>query len=147
MTARRLATGLLGLALLSSVVARPAAAVVSRVTVETRHDLLGGRPFGTAGGYEKLAGVVEFALDTANAANAAIVDLARAPKDASGRVTASANFMVLRPKTIRREQAVALLERSEEHTSELQSQSNLVCRLLLEKKKKIHHIALAPRQA
>src|SRR2546430_8381337 len=29
-----------------------------------------------------------------------------------------------------------VLERSEEHTSELQSQSNLVCRLLLEKKKK-----------
>src|SRR2546427_6840223 len=29
-----------------------------------------------------------------------------------------------------------LLARSEEHTSELQSQSNLVCRLLLEKKKK-----------
>src|SRR2546427_4387690 len=28
-------------------------------------------------------------------------------------------------------------QRSEEHTSELQSQSNLVCRLLLEKKKKI----------
>src|SRR2546427_4538178 len=36
--------------------------------------------------------------------------------------------------------------RSEEHTSELQSQSNLVCRLLLEKKKKvtkkIHHYML-----
>src|SRR2546430_5038928 len=30
------------------------------------------------------------------------------------------------------------LKRSEEHTSELQSQSNLVCRLLLEKKKEIH---------
>src|SRR2546427_4562742 len=29
-----------------------------------------------------------------------------------------------------------LVPRSEEHTSELQSQSNLVCRLLLEKKKK-----------
>src|SRR5688572_31840317 len=29
--------------------------------------------------------------------------------------------------------------RSEEHTSELQSQSNLVCRLLLEKKKNIKH--------
>src|SRR2546427_6724068 len=28
--------------------------------------------------------------------------------------------------------------RSEEHTSELQSQSNLVCRLLLEKKKRSH---------
>src|SRR2546427_9435247 len=35
-----------------------------------------------------------------------------------------------------------VLRRSEEHTSELQSQSNLVCRLLLEKKKKkkaTHH--------
>src|SRR5438270_3162246 len=31
--------------------------------------------------------------------------------------------------------AVATSSRSEEHTSELQSQSNLVCRLLLEKKK------------
>src|SRR5688572_32719800 len=34
--------------------------------------------------------------------------------------------------------APAGFERSEEHTSELQSQSNLVCRLLLEKKKKTH---------
>src|SRR2546427_4341417 len=32
--------------------------------------------------------------------------------------------------------AYAAAQRSEEHTSELQSQSNLVCRLLLEKKKK-----------
>src|SRR2546430_9152496 len=32
--------------------------------------------------------------------------------------------------------------RSEEHTSELQSQSNLVCRLLLEKKKKIRSLPL-----
>src|SRR2546430_9534817 len=30
---------------------------------------------------------------------------------------------------------IAFVQRSEEHTSELQSQSNLVCRLLLEKKK------------
>src|SRR5688572_32294979 len=32
---------------------------------------------------------------------------------------------------------VGVISRSEEHTSELQSQSNLVCRLLLEKKKYI----------
>src|SRR2546430_13701283 len=32
-----------------------------------------------------------------------------------------------------------IVKRSEEHTSELQSQSNLVCRLLLEKKKSIPH--------
>src|SRR2546430_13725317 len=36
----------------------------------------------------------------------------------------------------------ALSRRSEEHTSELQSQSNLVCRLLLEKKKKTSTIYL-----
>src|SRR2546430_4114625 len=34
-------------------------------------------------------------------------------------------------------------DRSEEHTSELQSQSNLVCRLLLEKKKKKHETAFS----
>src|SRR5688572_24528249 len=34
------------------------------------------------------------------------------------------------------------LPRSEEHTSELQSQSNLVCRLLLEKKKTADQIAI-----
>src|SRR2546430_8000368 len=33
-------------------------------------------------------------------------------------------------------------QRSEEHTSELQSQSNLVCRLLLEKKKNIYNDTL-----
>src|SRR2546430_7317347 len=36
--------------------------------------------------------------------------------------------------------------RSEEHTSELQSQSNLVCRLLLEKKKKIDNNAYLPER-
>src|SRR2546430_17691124 len=34
--------------------------------------------------------------------------------------------------------------RSEEHTSELQSQSNLVCRLLLEKKKKTPYLLHIP---
>src|SRR5207302_5227734 len=41
--------------------------------------------------------------------------------------------------TSMRSKPVALL-RSEEHTSELQSRENLVCRLLLEKKKKIEKI-------
>src|SRR2546427_2777177 len=36
----------------------------------------------------------------------------------------------------RRPSSAIARSRSEEHTSELQSQSNLVCRLLLEKKKK-----------
>src|SRR2546427_6846153 len=46
-----------------------------------------------------------------------------------------------RPSVDMRKRVLTVLvmtnHRSEEHTSELQSQSNLVCRLLLEKKKKI----------
>src|SRR2546430_9899045 len=39
-------------------------------------------------------------------------------------------------------------QRSEEHTSELQSQSNLVCRLLLEKKKTPKHLHYSiPKQS
>src|SRR2546430_5663061 len=43
------------------------------------------------------------------------------------------NFLSERPLGFQKENIVTV--RSEEHTSELQSQSNLVCRLLLEKKK------------
>src|SRR5256886_3909389 len=38
----------------------------------------------------------------------------------------------------------SIIWRSEEHTSELQSQSNLVCRLLLEKKKLLHRELRGP---
>src|SRR2546430_5016435 len=49
-----------------------------------------------------------------------------------------ASYLQRNPDFFERHQAVLArlrLPRSEEHTSELQSQSNLVCRLLLEKKK------------
>src|SRR3989475_4875119 len=55
------------------------------------------------------------------------------------RFTSSAStiFANTGPRTNRNANIVLADEvRSEEHTSELQSQSNLVCRLLLEKKKK-----------
>src|SRR2546430_5511139 len=57
-----------------------------------------------------------------------------------------AHWELVRAKQARREPEAAaglrakqrsVHNRSEEHTSELQSQSNLVCRLLLEKKKKL----------
>src|SRR2546427_6305103 len=46
-----------------------------------------------------------------------------------------------------RDEAMLSRLRSEEHTSELQSQSNLVCRLLLEKKKKKENIYSKPRSS
>src|SRR5256885_7551121 len=39
-----------------------------------------------------------------------------------------------------RQQVIGICQRSEEHTSELQSPCNLVCRLLLEKKKTTEYI-------
>src|SRR5690554_3163594 len=42
----------------------------------------------------------------------------------------------LLPKALKDKKVIALSLRSEEHTSELQSRPHLVCRLLLEKKKK-----------
>src|SRR5688572_31849785 len=44
--------------------------------------------------------------------------------------------VIWRRKIPRSRSRKSVTSRSEEHTSELQSQSNLVCRLLLEKKKK-----------
>src|SRR2546430_3683528 len=55
-------------------------------------------------------------------------------KDNSGRAGTGRAWRFYRRRKGRRNRCVA--GRSEEHTSELQSQSNLVCRLLLEKKKK-----------
>src|SRR2546430_8253871 len=44
------------------------------------------------------------------------------------------------------EDGARIVMRSEEHTSELQSQSNLVCRLLLEKKKQDEHLQVLAGQ-
>ena len=71
---------------------------MDRVVVDSRADVLGGRPFGASGPYEKLAGTIHFSFDVANPANRPIVDLDKAPRNAAGRVEARANFVVLQPK-------------------------------------------------
>src|SRR2546430_4474855 len=53
----------------------------------------------------------------------------------SRRAPACSGFSGRCGRSSGRSQASSCWDRSEEHTSELQSQSNLVCRLLLEKKK------------
>ena len=49
--------------LLVSVTWSPAAAEVVRIEVQSRADLVGGKPFGAAGPYEKLAGKIYFEVD------------------------------------------------------------------------------------
>ncbi len=85
-------------------------AEVVEVEVESREDVLEGRPFGDAGAYEKITGRIRFAFDPANPFNSAIVDLDRAPRNAQGRVDAWANFMVLQPKDPSLRRGVAWVE-------------------------------------
>ncbi len=56
-----------------------------------------GASFGDVGPYEKIRGVAHFALDPDAPANARIVDLRLAPRDARGRVTFTSPFLMLRP--------------------------------------------------
>lgn len=85
-------------------------AEVVRVVVDRREDVLGGQPFGTVGAYEKLVGRIFFAFDPDSPANAAIVDLALAPRNSDGRVEAFAEFMVLQAKDPSSRRGVAWLE-------------------------------------
>ncbi len=88
---RRLRLALAALMTLIVTMAAPATAEVRGLVVNTRQALPGGD-------YEKLGGTVELELDPTHPANAVIVDLERAPRNARGRVEASADFMVLRPR-------------------------------------------------
>src|SRR6266545_2844944 len=98
-----LGLGVACLALLALSAVGPARAEVRRVVVTGRQGVLDGA-------YERLTGSVELELDPAHPANAAIVDLDHAPRNARGRVEASADFMVLRPRHRPARGSTALLE-------------------------------------
>jgi len=74
-----------------------ARAAVERIEILERHQLADGAEFGKAGPYEALRGRATFALDPRLPANAAIADLALAPRDAEGRVRFEAAFFMMRP--------------------------------------------------
>ncbi|UCC25964.1 MAG: hypothetical protein JSU98_02470 [Gemmatimonadales bacterium] len=105
-----LATLVLGLLGTLALGPQPGVADVVRVDITLREDVLGGRPFGDAGAYEKIVGRIYFAFDPRSPANAAIVDLSRAPVNADGRVEAWSDFMVLQPKDPSRRRGIAWLE-------------------------------------
>jgi hypothetical protein len=70
---------------------------VTALEIHTRSMVLGGQPFGTAGAYEKIAGVLRFATDPKHEANTPITDLALAPRNGAGQVESWADFYLLRP--------------------------------------------------
>ena len=55
---------------------------VTQFQVLTRRPFEDGRPFGEAGAYERIDGVLHFAVDPSDPMNAGIVDLELAPRDA-----------------------------------------------------------------
>src|SRR5207249_3765074 len=67
------------------------------VEIEQRAVVLDGHAFGGAGAYEKLAGVVRFAVDRAHPSNHLITDLGLAPSSVRDRVELWADFYLLRP--------------------------------------------------
>jgi hypothetical protein len=96
--------------LLVCVTSAPALAEVVRIDVQSRADLLGGKPFGTTGPYEKLSGRIYFEVDPSIDANKIITDIDKAPRNTRGRVEFSADFYLIKPKRMDQGNGTVLYE-------------------------------------
>src|SRR5262249_16488485 len=90
--------------------ALPVTAEVVRLEVTSRADLVGGQPFGAAGPYDKLSGKIFFAVDPVLPANRIITDIAKAPRNAAGKVEFSSDFYLIKPKQIEKGNGAVLYE-------------------------------------
>ncbi|HEV2991866.1 MAG TPA: alpha/beta hydrolase domain-containing protein [Candidatus Angelobacter sp.] len=87
-----------------------AQAHVVRVEITSRADIQGGKPFGTAGVYEKITGRVYFAVNPAGLHNRQIVDIDKAPRNSQGEVEFSSDFYLFRPKDMSKGNDAVLFE-------------------------------------
>jgi len=71
--------------------------MVTNLEVHRREVLLGGKPFGQTGAYEKVIGTIHFAADPAHPLHRQITDIDLAPKNRDGRVEFSGDFYLLKP--------------------------------------------------
>jgi hypothetical protein len=95
---------------LISLLCGKATAEVVRIDVETRRDVLAGKSFGLAGGYEILEGRIHFAFDPVLAPNRIVTDIDKAPVDDRGRVAHSADFYLMKPRKLDKGNQTLLLE-------------------------------------
>lgn len=70
---------------------------VREIEVLEREPYCNGEPFGDGPAYERIDGIVRYAVDPSNPANARIADLARAARDDDGSVRFSGDFTILAP--------------------------------------------------
>lgn len=100
----------IGAFVLVSVAAVSLEARVVRIVIDSRQVVAGGRGFGTAGAYERLVGRVFYAFDPSNPHDRQIVDLALAPRNATGEVEAWGEIVILRPVESSRASGVTLVD-------------------------------------
>lgn len=98
------------LAVMLALAAAPAAAQVARFEMEAPRPAFAGASFGTTGAYELLRGRAVIALDPGDARNALIADIGLAPRNAEGRVEATADVLILRPSDAARGNGTLLVE-------------------------------------
>jgi hypothetical protein len=91
-------------------VSAPLEARVTRIAIDSRTDVLGGKSFGDAGAYERLSGQIFFSVRVDNPHNSGIVDLRNAVNLNHGEVEFSADFVAFRPKDPQRANGSLLLE-------------------------------------
>ena len=77
--------------------APPVQARIVVVRVDRTEPFADGASFGTAGAYERVVGVARGEVDARDPANAGIVNLNRAPRNARGLVEYETDFYLLRP--------------------------------------------------
>jgi hypothetical protein len=90
-------------AVLVALFAVEATAEVTRVDVAKRADV-------GMSGYEKIIGMIHFAIDPKDPGNQVIVGLDKAPRNASGKVEFSADLYILQPRDASRSNGVALVD-------------------------------------
>ncbi len=83
---------------------------MTRLDVQKREVVLGGKTFGDAGAYEKIAGTLRFAADPAHPLHSQITDIGLVQKNAEGRVEFSADFYLLKPVDARKGNGRLLLD-------------------------------------
>jgi hypothetical protein len=83
---------------------------ITDISVTDIADFADGHEFGPAGAYVRIKGVARGMLDPAAAANAGIVDLDKAPRNAEGLVEYATDFDILRPKQPARGSAILVYD-------------------------------------
>src|SRR5579872_2848979 len=70
---------------------------VVRVEIDRREPFAGGQSFGSTGPYERILGRMFLEVDPDHHANARVVDLKLAPRNARGKVEFWSDFFLLKP--------------------------------------------------